>query len=92
MTKSEWNEKGWNFSFHCLRVLLAKLEDAATAAAVVGQLGGGLDEGHSTLILRLANGQADILGFSSLEKELIFYINNFEIVLHGKVDFEIGVT
>ena len=56
--------------FSILLVLLDKLEDAATAAAVVGQLGRGLNKGNSGLILRLADGQADILGLSGLEKKL----------------------
>lgn len=61
-------KKTVKFLSSLLLVLLDELEDAATAAAVVGQLGGGLDEGHSALILGLADGQADILGLSSLKK------------------------
>jgi len=43
-----------------LLVLLDQLEDAAAAAAVVAQLGRGLDELDAALVFGVADGQADL--------------------------------
>ena len=46
--------------------LLGELEDAATSAARVSQIGLGLDQLDATLVLGFADGQADGLFLSGL--------------------------